>query len=144
MDKSVRYVIYIVFFLCIAVINYGKACVCVEVSDRVLERFFANKMHFLVSDMEAVVTCLEPRRILLEFTLQDIWDRQNLECDIEAGMFLARFVSWLRERGVMVGIDSVHAYIMDITGRMATFSQLIELLNTTEEKMFNLLNTTNR
>ena len=86
-----------------------------ELEDRVIEKVTTEQIHFSkrVLKMEAHITFAKKSSILFQLKFKDMYDLQDIQCDIMSGTFVHRFVSWLKDDGLNIGKDFV---IMRITG----------------------------
>ena len=65
--------------------------------------------------MEAHITFTKKSSIVFQLEIKDMYDLQDLQCDILCGVFLHRFVSWLQNDGLGIGKDSVIVKISGIS-----------------------------
>ena len=80
-----------------------------ELEDRVIEKISAEQICFRenVLRMETHVTFVKENSASFQLKPKDMYDVQDIQCDILSGMFCHRFVSWLQDEELNISKDSV-------------------------------------
>ena len=81
-----------------------------------IEKVTTEEIHFRerVLKMEAHITFAKKSSVLFQLKLKDMYDLQDLQCDILSGVFLHRFVSWLQDDGFKINKELVTTRITGV------------------------------
>ena len=96
-----------------------------ELEDRVIEKISTEKVQFRegVLKMEASITFAKKSSIVFQLKFKDMYDLQDIQCDILCGVFLHRFVSWLQGDGLNIDKGSVILRITGISQEIGPYEQ---------------------
>ena len=96
-----------------------------ELEDRVIEKISTEQIHFQerVLKLEAHITFAKKSSIVFQLKVKDMYDLQDIQCDILSGIFLQRFVSWLKDDGLKIGTFSAMMRITGISKGIGPFEQ---------------------